>query len=104
MKLFARIIFMTTICHGAFAQVVSTEYTVLSSDGKSIGEQLVEYHPDGKVKTQLSYRDNGRGPDINEWFKLRPDGDFSEYHVSGKTTFGSKIDEHFELSPDPAGA
>lgn len=43
-------------------------------------------------------RENGRGPKYRETLELGPDGLPTLWHVAGKTTFGSAVDERFERS------
>jgi hypothetical protein len=45
----------------------------------------------------MSYRNNGRGPDFNESYRLAADGTFAEYRNTGKQTFGAGVDETFQL-------
>lgn len=45
---------------------------------------------------RLSYRNNGRGPDLDERFELDAAGQLQHYRVQGKATFGAVIDELYE--------
>lgn len=72
------------------------------ADGTKAGEQTVTRSDDGLVKVRYIFKDNGRGPEIEERFRLAADGTFSEYHAKGTTTFGSTIDEHFTRKGDKA--
>ena len=58
---------------------------------------------DGRMHVTYSYRDNGRGPDIEEDIALLPDGTFKSYRQTGKTTYGAVLDERFS-SPASARA
>lgn len=61
-----------------------------------LGGQLVQRSgDDGSVQVSFSYRDNGRGPDVEERYQLDSDGSVREYQVSGKTTMGGPIRESF---------
>ena len=71
-------------------------YTFVSDTLKSPGSQVVERSDDGLFTVKFSYKNNGRGPDLVESYRLAPDGSFSEYHITGKSTFGAIVDEHFE--------
>ncbi|MGH8105419.1 MAG: hypothetical protein ACREO2_03820, partial [Arenimonas sp.] len=68
-------------------------YVILVDGGKQAGEQIVERGDDGLTKVRFIFKDNGRGPELNEEFRLAADGTFSEYQVKGNTTFGSVVDE-----------
>ena len=53
---------------------------------------------DGRLHVTYSYRDNGRGPDMEEDIVLAPDGTIRSYRQTGKTTFGAALDERFAAS------
>jgi hypothetical protein len=74
----------------------TVNYVFLNDSLGSPGSQVVERGDDGLYTVKFTYRNNGRGPDFTERFRLASDGSFSEYHISGKSTMGAKVDEHFE--------
>ena len=80
----------------AAAQADTLEYDVLYS-GKLAGTQTTVAGDDGRVEVSYSYRDNGRGPDIEEVIRLTPDGIFASYRQRGKTTYGALLDEQFSI-------
>jgi hypothetical protein len=47
------------------------------------------------VEVDQSWRDNGRGPDLRERFRLDEQGVAVEYEGEGKSTFGAEIRESF---------
>jgi hypothetical protein len=71
------------------------KYNVYAADGVKAGEQVTTVGDDGWVHVKYGYKDNGRGPDYVEEFRLAPDGTFSEYRIKGNSTFGAEVDEHF---------
>ena len=73
-------------------------YPIFMTGGVKAGEQVVTREADGLVKVHLSYKDNGRGPDYDEQFRLAPDGTFSEYDIQGTSTFGAVVNEHFSVA------
>jgi len=77
-------------------------YVIVVTDGKQAGEQTVERGDDGVTKVHYIFKDNGRGPELDEQFRLAADGSFSEYQVKGTSTFGAPIDEHFSRTGDQA--
>jgi hypothetical protein len=80
------------------AQADSTlDYSVLYA-GKKSGAQKVVLRDDGRMHVSYSYRDNGRGPDIEEDITLLPDGSFRSYRQKGRTTYGALLDERFAIS------
>ena len=82
----------------AFAQAATqtTRYVIISENsGKQTGEQVVERQDDGLTKVRFIYKDNGRGPELTEEFRLAPDGTMSSYKVKGNSTFGAVVDESF---------
>ncbi len=84
-------------CTAASLQAAqTTRYVYLNDNIGTPGRQVVEEGDDGWVTVTHLYRNNGRGPEQTERFRLAADGTFSEYHVTGKMTMGGPIDEHFE--------
>lgn len=73
----------------------STSYVIVSDNGKQIGEQQVERADDGLTTVRFIYKDNGRGPELREQFRIGADGTMSDYAVSGNSTFGAVVDERF---------
>lgn len=86
----------------AFAQAAvtqTTRYVIISeNNGKQMGEQVVENHDDGLTRVRFIYKDNGRGPELTEEFRLGADRTMTSYHVKGNSTFGAVVDEKFERS------
>ncbi|MBC7480527.1 MAG: hypothetical protein H7337_01090 [Rhizobacter sp.] len=74
----------------------ATRYVYVNDNIGTPGQQLVEETDDGLFTVICRYRNNGRGPELNDRFRLAPDGTFSEYHVESLSTTRAKIDEHFE--------
>jgi hypothetical protein len=83
----------------AFAAAADTtfDYTVLHAGTKS-GAQKTDIGNDGRMHVSYSYRDNGRGPDIEEDVVLLPDGTMKSYRQRGKTTYGAVLDERFSAT------
>ncbi len=79
----------------------STTHTITISGAVS-GKQVVTTLPGGKVKTEFSYRDNGRGPDIFEEIALDAKGQFVAFSATGKSTYGAPIEETFTRTADKA--
>ena len=86
----------------AHAATQTTRYDIVLENGKRAGEQIVERDDDGTTRVKFVYKDNGRGPELNERFQLDAKGNMSQYAVTGNTTFGSVVDEHFELKDGKA--
>jgi len=57
---------------------------------------------DGNIATDFSYRNNGRGPDYKEKLALAGDGTLRRFAITGKSTFGSLVDERFVRKGDRA--
>jgi len=70
--------------------------------GKKSGSLETVIREDGRRHVTFTYRDNGRGPDIEEDISLLADGTFRSYRQRGRTTFGAKLDERFEIAGDKA--
>ncbi|MFX5839780.1 hypothetical protein ABTE60_20940, partial [Acinetobacter baumannii] len=59
------------------------------------GHQIVEHGDDGVTRVDFIFKDNGRGPELKEEYRLGPDGTFVRYAVKGTSTFGAPVDESF---------
>jgi imidazolonepropionase-like amidohydrolase len=83
----------------AFAAHADTtlDYDVLH-EGKKSGALKTVVKDGGARHVSYSYRDNGRGPDIEEDITLLPDGSFRSYRQTGRTTYGAVLDERFSIS------
>jgi Amidohydrolase family len=89
-------------CTASAAQAATEyRYTMLFS-GRAGGEHVTRIADDGSIATDFSYRDNGRGPDYKESLALASDGTLRRFAITGKSTFGSLVDERFERKGDRA--
>src|SRR5205807_347105 len=65
---------LAAVClSGAALADTSIRYSVLF-DGRPGGSEVVTVRGDGRVDVDMSYRNNGRGPDIKEHSRFAPDG------------------------------
>ncbi len=78
------------------AQAATERYTAISG-GKNVGHIVAELRG-GQVRIDFDVKDNGRGPTIAEALSVGAAGLPVKWTVSGATTFGSKVDEQFELA------
>ena len=83
------------VAASSVAAPVASRMSLHVGNGARGGQQVVTVSDDGWIHVRYNFKDNGRGPDIDERFRLAPDGTIVEYHSKGTTTFGSVIDEHF---------
>lgn len=83
---------------GAAGAADTLRYVVLVDGGKQAGQQTVTTGEDGVTRTEFVFKDNGRGPELKEEYTLAQDGTFRRYRVTGTSTFGAPVDEHFELA------
>ena len=84
---------LLSACAAAAAQAATEyRYTMLFF-GHVGGEHVTRIADDGSITTDFSYRDNGRGPDLKEKLVLAPDGTLQRFAITGKSTFGSLVDE-----------
>jgi hypothetical protein len=72
-------------------------YVVLFQE-KVSGHQTVVRESDGVTHVDFVYKNNGRGPELKEDFRLAPDGTYRRYRVRGTSTFGAPVDESFEIA------
>jgi len=87
---------------GTAAAGETVSYVFVNDRIGSPGSQSVERSDDGVFTVKFVYKNNGRGPELVERFRLASDGSFSEYHVTGTSTFGAVVDEHFERKANVA--
>ena len=80
----------------------TVRYVYLNDNIGTPGRQVVEQGDDGWVTVTHIYKNNGRGPEQTERFRLAADGTFSEYHVTGRATMGGPIEEDFERKGNAA--
>ena len=86
----------------AHAATSTLRYDITLENGKRAGEQIVEQDDDGATRVKYIYKDNGRGPELSERFRLGADGTLASYAVTGNTEFGSVVDEKFEIKDGQA--
>jgi hypothetical protein len=72
------------------------EYAV-TIQGLRAGAMLVQRESD-QVTVDYSYRDNGRGPDMKEAFRIAPGEQAVVYRVQGRGEFGSEIREEAAIA------
>jgi hypothetical protein len=85
---------LIAIASTAFADTTS-HYQVLF-EGKRSGSQTTTVRKNGGIAVDITYRQNGRGPDLHEEFTIGADGTPSSYRVTGKSTFGAPVDESYQ--------
>jgi len=93
---------VAAICAPTAAAAQTLSYVFVNDRIGAPGAQTVERGDDGSYAVKFIYKNNGRGPELVERFRLAADGTFSEYHVTGTSTFGATVDEHFERKGDAA--
>jgi hypothetical protein len=93
---------MLAACAAAAAQAATEYHYTMLFSGQVGGEHVTRIADDGSITTDFSYRDNGRGPDLKEKLWLAADGTLRRFVITGKSTFGSLVDERFERKADRA--
>ncbi|WP_457421632.1 amidohydrolase family protein [Roseateles sp. P5_E7] len=97
MKLLPTLLAALLMTAGA-AQAQTQTYTVLCV--KTPCGHLKATESAGKLETDYSYRNNGRGPDQKETLEFAPDGAWLAYRTEGVATYGARIAESFERKAD----
>ncbi len=77
--------------------LLAADYVVLGQN-EVAGHLRVQTAPDGRIETDYSYRDNGRGPDLKESFRLAANGAPRDYRGRGRSTMGAEIAEDFDVA------
>ncbi|MBU3012330.1 amidohydrolase family protein [Polaribacter vadi] len=54
------------------------------------------------IQVDYDYKNNGRGPTLKETIVLNTEGFPVQWKITGNTTFGSKVNEHFALNKNIA--
>ncbi|HEX7801347.1 MAG TPA: amidohydrolase family protein [Pseudoxanthomonas sp.] len=90
------------ILAGPAAAAETIRYVALVDGGTKAGEQVVRKDDDGTTHVDFIFKDNGRGPELKEEYKLAADGTYSQYKVTGTSTFGAKVEETFSRTGDSA--
>ena len=49
------------------------KYAILVDGGKPAGQQVTVFEDDGRVRTDFIFKDNGRGPELKEEYRLAAD-------------------------------
>ncbi|MGB3724048.1 MAG: amidohydrolase family protein [Pacificimonas sp.] len=87
----AAALFLASASMPALAQM--TEYRVLTG-GDDVGALQVMRDGD-RVMIDFDYKQNGRGPTMQEVLTLGPDGYPQDWKIIGTTTFGNPVNEEF---------
>jgi imidazolonepropionase-like amidohydrolase len=94
---------MSALACGTLHAQETTNYLAFVNGGATkAGHQTVTRDGDGTTRVEFIFKDNGRGPELKEEFKVAKDGTFIDYHVAGTSTFGAVVDETFTRSGDKA--
>ncbi len=75
----------------------TVRYLALVDGGTRAGHQAVTVGEDGRTRVEFVFKDNGRGPELVEEYRLGEDGTYRDYRVTGVSTFGAKVDETFRM-------
>jgi len=89
-------------CAATAARAATEYHYTMIFSGHVGGQHVTRVADDGSITTDFSYRENGRGPDYKEKLALGPDGTLTRFAITGKSTFGSLVDERFERKGDRA--
>lgn len=87
---------------GLFASIplqsvaAETEVFTVIAGGNSVGYLSAEIDGD-KIAIDYDYKNNGRGPTIQERITLGPDALPTKWEVSGRASFGGRVNEHFSM-------
>ena len=85
-----------SFCMAAYAAPETLRYDIYMDNGQRAGEQVVTLGDDGVTQVHCTYKNNGRGPDLTETYRVGADGTYADYAVKGASTFGALVDDRFE--------
>jgi imidazolonepropionase-like amidohydrolase len=97
MKINALSLFSILLYSNATLAEQQYNYSILVDNGVKAGEQIVKVKDNGEISVRYIFKDNGRGPEVDESIRLNKDGFISHYQAKGNTTFGSVINERFQV-------
>ena len=90
--------FALVVAMPVFAQTQALKtirYTIFLDNGAVAGEQIVERPTVDTIKVHFDFKENGRGPTLDEVIKVGPDLTMLEYKVTGSSEMGGAVDERF---------
>jgi imidazolonepropionase-like amidohydrolase len=88
---------------GAATAAETTRYVALINGGKDkAGHLWTTRDGGGTTKAEFIFKSNGRGPELNEEFRVGKDGTLTSYHVTGQTEIGAPVEESFTRHGDRA--
>jgi imidazolonepropionase-like amidohydrolase len=97
------LLLLAGLCGSLAATAAETSRLLLfTGNGERAGEQVVGRGDDGLFTVRYVFKNNGRGPELNEQFRLAPDGTLAEYRVTGSAELGAAVDERFARRGDQA--
>ena len=102
MKINALSLLTLLACSGSLCAAEQYSYTILVDNGVKAGEQIVKVNDEGDISVRYIFKDNGRGPELDEKISLNKEGFIKDYQAKGNTTFGSVINESFKVQGDKA--
>lgn len=102
MKIKALSLLTLLACSGAVWADQQYSYTILVDNGVKAGEQIVKVNDNGEISVRYIFKDNGRGPELDEKISLNKEGFIKDYQAKGNTTFGSVINETFKVEGNNA--
>ena len=73
----------------------AADYVVLIQSPPA-GHFKVHAGADGRIEIDFSYRDNGRGPDTRESFRVDERGASVTHEATGRATFGAEVRESYQ--------
>ena len=91
---------LTVVLVGPAMAAETIRYVALVDGGKKAGEQVVHKGDDGVTRVDFIFKNNGRGPELKEEYRLAADGTYSSYQVKGTSTFGAPVAETFSRDGD----
>ena len=78
------------------ASGANRQWVIIVDSGNKGGEIRESCPRADDCEVRYVFKDNGRGPEVTEKFKLAADGTLVRYLATGASTFGSQIAERFE--------
>jgi imidazolonepropionase-like amidohydrolase len=86
----------------ALAAAQTTLHYDWLTQGELSGRLELTIHDSGERSAHFEFNDRGRGPKLDERYRVNAAGLLESFQVSGKPYMGAPVDEHFEHDGDGA--
>lgn len=95
-------VLVTLVAAPAAAQQAQTVQYDWLTQGQVSGELVLTFHESGERSAHFEFNDRGRGPTLDEWYRVGENGLIRSYEVTGKAYMGAPVNERFTFDDGTA--